>query len=266
MQRLARAALPLVLLIALVVIAGFLVEDSRAELENQVFTSRGDRLRMVVPRGWRATDHPTYPGLLLWMMRTQPPGQIVLTSEAFTRALYCSWPLTCRSASETPTNKYACALRAKLQQQRLRVGPTQAGPKENEAAGIPSIWFEYDDGKRFLRQAIAVTHDRAISLVLSAPTLEARSTHVRAFDQALRTLHLLSAAEAAPPGSDAALALAANDGIVVDAIVAPKPPAPDAPPPTDAGAILDGATPTTNAVTFESAPAPKIEPVGPCPK
>jgi hypothetical protein len=143
---------------------------------------------------------------------------------------------------------------------------TQAGPKENETAGIPSIWFEYDDGKRFLRQAIAVTNDRAISLVLSAPTLEARSTHVRPFDQALRTLRLLSAAEAAPPGSDAALALAANDGIVVDAVEAPTPPALDAAPPTDAGAILDGATPMTNAVTFESAPAPKIEPVGPCPK
>jgi hypothetical protein len=265
MQRLARIALPLGLLIAIILIAGFLVEDSRAELENQVFTSRGDRLRIVVPRGWRATDHPTYPGLVLWMMRTQPPGQIVLSSEAFTRALYCSWPITCRSASDTPTNKYACALREKLQAQRLRVGPTQAGPKENEAAGISSIWFEYDDGKRFLRQAIAVTNDRAISLVLSAPTLEARSTHVRPFDQALRTLRFLSAAEAAPPGSDAALALAANDGVVVDTIAPPAPPA-DGPPPTDAGAILDGAKPTTNTVTFESAPAPKIEPIGPCPK
>lgn len=263
MQRLARAAVPLALLTAIGLGARFLVEDSRAELENLVFTSRGDRLRMIVPRGWRATDHPTYPGLLLWMMRTQPPGQIVLSSEAFTRELYCSWPITCRAASDTPTNKYACALRAKLQAQRLRVGPTQAGPKENEAAGIPSIWFEYDDGKRFLRQAIAVTNDRAISLVLSAPTTEARSTHVRPFDQALRTLRVLSAAEAAPPGSDAALALGdglANDGAAADVAVAPVD---GTPPPGDAGAILDGAT---NGPAFESAPAPKIEPVGPCPK
>ena len=158
------------------------------------------------------------------------------------------------------TNKYACALRAKLQAQRLRVGPTQAGPKENEAAGIPSVWFEYDDGKRFLRQAIAVTNDRAISLVLSAPTNEARSAHVRPFDQALRTLRLLSAAEAAPPGSDAALAIVDDSGDAVVAVTTP-----DATP-SDGGAILDGATPTTNVVTFESAPAPKIEPVGACPK
>ena len=258
MQRLARAALPLALLIAITAIATVLVEDSRAELDNQVFTSRGDRLRMVVPRGWRATDHPTYPGLLLWMMRTQPPGQIVLSSESFTRDLYCSWPATCRAAADTITNKYACALRAKLQTQRLRVGPTQAGPKENEAAGIPSVWFEYDDGKRFLRQAIAVTTDRAISLVLSAPSLEARSAHVRPFDQALRTLRLLSAAEAAPLGTADALTLVDASG---DAIATP----PDAAPPIDSGAILDGAAPT-QAVTFESAPAPKIDPIGPCPK
>lgn len=259
MRRLARLALPLGLLIALAALATFLVEDSRAELENQVFTSRADRLRLIVPRGWRATDHPTYPGLLLWMMRTQPPGQIVLTSEAFTRELYCSWPVTCRAATDTPTQKYACALRAKLQLQRIRVGPTQAGPKENEAAGIPSVWFEYDDGKRFLRQAIAVTNDRAISLVLSAPSLEARSTHVRAFDQALRTLRLLSAAEAAPPGSDAALTLVDDAG---DAIVATT--TPDAST-LDGAAILDGAAPTSG-VTFESAPAPKIEAIGPCTK
>lgn len=257
MQRLARAALPLALLIAIGSIATFLVEDSAAELDNQVFTSRGDRLRMVVPRGWRATDHPTYPGLLLWMMRTQPPGQIVLSSEAFTRELYCSWPVACRAATDTITNKYACALRAKLQTQRLRVGPTQAGPKENEAAGIPSVWFEYDDGKRFLRQAIAVTADRAISLVLSAPSLEARSAHVRPFDQALRTLRLLSAAEVAPPGTADALAVVVDDA----GDAAP----PDAAPPIDSGAILDGAAPT-QAVTFESAPAPKIDPIGPCPK
>ena len=67
--------------------------------------------------------------------------------------------------------------------------------------------------------------------------------------------------EAAPPGSDAALALA-NDGSVLDTVVAA--PA-DAPPPVDAGVILDGAAPTS-AVSFESAPAPKVEAVGPCPK
>jgi hypothetical protein len=257
MQRLARLAIPIAMLAALAIAGGLLAGESRAELENQVFTSRSDRLRLIVPRNWRATDHPTYPGLLLWMMRTQPPGQIVLASEAFTRELYCSWPAACRAAIDTPTNKYACALRAKLQEQKLRVGPTQAGPKENAAAGIPSVWFEYDDGKRFLRQAIAVTRDRAISLVLSAPTQEARAAHVRPFDQTLRTLQILSAAEAAAPSGSTVIADAAtSDDALADA------PAP--PPPADAG--LDGGSPAEIKAAFESAPAPKIDPVGPCPK
>lgn len=250
MRRLATAAFPLALLVALVVAFAFVVGDSRAELENQVFTSRSDRLRMVVPRGWRATDQPSYPGLVLWMMRTQPRGQIVLTSESFTRELYCSWPPACRATPDTPTAQYACALRTRLQLQRMRVGPTQAGPKENEASGLPSVWFEYDDGKRYLRQAVAVSGDRAVSLVLSAPNVDARSSHGRAFDQTLRTLRLLTAAETAPAGPpDAGIVVGDPDAGVLDASTLPA----DAVAP-DAGAM------------FESAPAPKIEAVGPCPK
>ena len=248
MQRLRRAAFPLALVAALGLAVVFLVGDSAAELENLVFTSRADHLRLIVPRGWRASDQPSYPGLLLWMARSQPPGQIELTAEAFTRELYCSWPVTCRTSHEGLPSKYACALRPKLEAQHLKVGPVQAGPKDNEAAGLPSIWFEYDDGKHFLRQAIAFSTDRAISLVLSAPTGAARATHARAFEQALRTLHLLSAEETArAEGIDAAIA-----GAPIDAS------------PADSGALADGAM-LDAGVLFESAPAPKISPVGPCP-
>jgi hypothetical protein len=48
MRRLASAAIAIALLGVLVL--AFLVEKSQAELENQVFISRADRLRMVVPR------------------------------------------------------------------------------------------------------------------------------------------------------------------------------------------------------------------------
>jgi hypothetical protein len=240
-------------LVGLLVLAAsrFLVGESAADLENQVFTSRTDRIRMVVPRGWRATDQPSYPGLVLWMMRTQPPGQIVLTSEAFTRELYCSWPIACRTSHESTASKYACALRGKLQNQRMRVGPVQPGPKDNEASGLPSVWFEYDDGKKFLRQAISLgAADRAVSLVLSAPSNEARAAHVRAFEQALRTLRTVSAEEAAAslPAVDGGVAPPVPiDGVLADA----------GPAPVDAS--LDG------GVTFESAPAPREAPIGPCP-
>src|SRR5512147_1082274 len=129
MQRFRRAAFPLALAAALGLAAGVLVEDSAAELDNLVFTSRADRLRLIVPRGWRASDQPSYPGVLLWMARSQPQGQIQLTVEAFTRALYCSWPVTCRTSHDPLPSRYACALRPKLEAQHLKVGPVQAGPK-----------------------------------------------------------------------------------------------------------------------------------------
>lgn len=213
-----------------------LVGESHAELENQVFTSRAHRLGIVVPRGWRATDQPSYPGVLLWMMRSQPPGEIVLTSEAFTRELYCSWPVTCRTSSDSLADKFACALKAKLQTQRMHVAHVQPGPRENVAAGLPSVWFEYDDGRRFLRQAVAIGRDRAVSLILSAPSAETRAAHVRSFEQALRTLRALTPEESAPP----AAAPATIDAGVADASAGP-------------------------AQMYESAPAPRVEPVGPCP-
>lgn len=240
MSRSFAALIAFVLLCTMAIGASVLVgDDAHAELENSVFTSRANRLRMVVPRGWRATDQPSYPGLLLWMMRSQPPGQIVLTAEAFTREKYCAWPIACRTSPESLSSKYACALRARLQTQRMQVGPVQAGPKDNEAVGLPSVWFEYDDGRSFLRQAVAVGGDRLVTLVLSTPTNDARAAHVRPFEQALRTLRPLTTDEASTIEPDAAPA-----------------------PPIDAGAPADA---TTIDAGFESAPAPKINPVGPCP-
>ncbi len=247
----------------------FLVGESSAELENpgrdtepRVFTSARDRIRMVVPRLWNATDQSTYPGLILWMMRNQPPAQVALTAEAFTRELYCSWPLQCRATQEPLTARFACALRTKLAAQRLRVGPTQPGPKENEAAGIPSAWFEYEDGKRFLRQAVALTPDRAFSLVMSAPSTEARAAHARAFEQMLRTLRPLTPDEVAVAAAAASSSAAKIDGSIGGA----APVATDAAPLTpDAAPIATDAALPDAGVTFGSSPATKIDPVGPCP-
>jgi hypothetical protein len=167
----------------------------------------------------------------------------VLTAETFTRELYCSWSINCRNQT-TNTARYACALREQLTKQRMRVGPTQLGPKENDAAGLPSVWFEYDDGKRFLRQAVAVTDARAISLVLSAPSNEARAAHVRPFDQALRTLQLLTAE------------VRADRRRCGDA---------DCRSPRDASTLLADGASLDAGVMFQSAPVPKLSPIGPCP-
>jgi hypothetical protein len=257
-----------VLVLALAVGASLLVgSGANAELENQVFTAKAEKLRVVVPRGWRATDQPSYPGLLLWMMRDQPEGRIVLTSEPFTRDVYCSWPVRCQMSHDALPAKLACALGAKLAQQRLHVGPVEAGPKENEEAGLPSVWFEYDDGKHFLRQAVAIDEDRVVSLVLSAPSAEARNAHVRAFEQALRTLRPLNAAElgaiaaASSAGSGSAVAImigSAGSGSAGSAAEGSGS--------GSGSAIIAPPEPATIArqVGFSSAPPPKLEPVGPC--
>ncbi len=241
----------LVLALGVLALIGLAIGTSTvdAELENQIFTSNTHRVRLVVPRGWRATDQPSYPGMMLWMLRDQPRGTMVLTAEPFTRTVYCSWPPVCRAGTDPLPAKLACALRAKLEAERLRVGPIQAGPKENELAGMPSVWFDIENGKQFLRQAVALGEDRVVSLTLTASSAEARNAHVRAFEQALRTLRPLTLEElgtALPAPEQVMMQLVDDAGVA------------------DAGVRVDAAP--TGAVTFESAPAPKINPVGPCAK
>jgi len=282
-----------------------------AELENSIYTSKTDRLRLVVPRGWRATDQPSYPGLLLWMMRSEPEGRIVLTSEPFTRDVYCSWPVRCQMSHDALPAKLACALGSKLATQGMHVGPVQAGPKENEDAGLPSVWFEYDDGRHFLRQALAIDADHVVSLVLSASSTEARNAHVRAFEQALRTLRPLTSEEmgalagssAAPAGSAAtpagsaapkagsaaapaagatapvgSAAAAVGSAAAAGSATRPVTPAGSAstPPPAasgsavvvavDAGVLVDAPPASAGSAMFISAPAPRLDPIGPCPR
>jgi hypothetical protein len=212
-----RARIAIAASVTVIVVGGAL----HADLENHVFTSRAMNVRVAVPRGWRESDAPSYPNVLLWMMRGD--AKIVMTAEPLTHELYCSWPVMCRAGHDlsTLTQRYACALRDKLQRDHhMRVGLIEAGPKENADAGLPSVWFEFDDGTHFLRQAVAVADDddRAVGLVLETGTNDLRAGSVRSFEQALRTLRPLSSEElaatpAAPIGSD----LPRDGGGIVDA-------------------------------------------------
>jgi len=232
---------------SVLVLAIAIAVDARADLENQVYTSKTDQLQIVVPRGWRATDQPTYPGISLSMMHDEPEAHIVLTAEPFTRKAYCSWPIECRTSHDALPVKLACALRKKLGRDfHMRdVGPTQAGPRENEANGLPTVWFEYDDGHHFFRQAVALTEDRIVTLLLSTESADSRTSYVRAFEQALRTLKPLEQEEAPQPGPTAA--------------------PPDAGVPVDGGVLPDASVaPAATPGTFSSAPASKVNPVGSC--
>ena len=187
---------PLVAAILVGGVIAMIALPSDATLEGQVFTSDTHRLRMTAPRGWRPSDQPTYPGVLLWMRRSKPPGLMLLTSETIDDEAYCSWPAQCRQQSELLAAQYACALAARLEHIGFKVGPVQTGPRDGE---LSSVWFEYEDGKKFMRQGVATDEARAHTLILSTSSSQQRGNHVRAFDQALRSMHPLAEEEVAPP-------------------------------------------------------------------
>jgi hypothetical protein len=259
LPRLARA------LGALAVLGGALLPAvGRAELDAQVFTSAAHRLRVTVPKGWRASELPSYPGVLLWMLRSQPEARILLGSEPLTHDLFCSWPEACRTLAQPLASRYACAVRAELERHNMLLGPAQAGPKENVAIGLPSVWFEFTDGRNFARQALAADERRVVSLVLSTRSAADRGNHVRAFDQALRSLRQLSEDEVRPAASKPS---AAGDAAAAEpGRAAPGAPSGAAPAPNGAAPALDGAAPALAAETAPTSVAmPPLDLSRPCP-
>jgi hypothetical protein len=218
--------------LGLAVLAGALFAGGAvalAELDNQLFTSKAHRIKLTVPKGWRPSELPSYPGIALWMLRSQPEGRIVVGAEPLRQELFCSWPQKCRELQHPMAVRYACALRERLESQGFLVGPDQSGPKENLDAKLQSVWFDFTDGKRYVRQAIAGNERRVVSIALSTGSASDRATHVRAFEQALRSLRELSEAEARTTPDDPAPAPAASSSSSSSST--PPPPEPVTPPP-----------------------------------
>lgn len=209
-----------------VVVFVLLRPGAEAGLDGEVYTSREANIRMVVPRGWRVSDLPTYPGVLLWMARTNPPGRMLLTVDTIDRDARCAWPRACRDGARPLAEQMACALAARVEAAGFRPGPVQSGR---------TPWFDYEDGKRWLRQAVLMSGSRAVTLILSASSLADRANHARSFDRAIRSLRPLTASEAAAvaPVIDASLPL---DGGLVPATSADGGP--------DGGPVGDGGVPS----------------------
>jgi len=204
--------------VAIVVVGLQLGPGAEATLDGDVFTSRDANVRMVVPRGWRVSDLPNYPGVLLWMVRTSPPGVMLLTVDTIDRDLRCSWPPRCRAAGTPLADQVACGLAARLGETGFRVGEVQPGR---------APWFDYEDDRRWLRQAVLVAGRSAVTLILSAQSAADRSSQARAFDRALRSLRPLTASEAAAAAvaeaaRDAGVAAAGDGGAVAPADTGPS--------------------------------------------
>src|SRR5215213_9109095 len=134
----ARAPRAVWLLVVVALVPLLLVlSRASASLEGEVFTSREANVRMVVPRGWRVSDLATYPGILLWMARTKPPGLMLLTVDTIDTPARCAWPEACRTGGRPLAEQMACALSARLVEGGFKTGPVQGGR---------TPWFDYEDG------------------------------------------------------------------------------------------------------------------------
>src|SRR5262245_55925347 len=231
-----KRALALAMLVAALAVLAEAIAHRSAEatLDDDVFTSREADVRMVAPRGWRVSDTPSYPGVLLWMNRSKPPGQMLLTVEDISAASRACWPKECGHDATVPD--FVCVLSSRLHGAGFTVGPIEDGR-----------WFDYQlgkDAKRFLRQGVVVLGHHAFTLILAAPTAGDRATHAREFDRALRSLRPLSSAG---PEGGAAGAPAEGAGATDDATLSPGAPAPGETTDAAGADVQSGASPRASA-------------------
>ena len=239
-----------------------IAEQADATIENQVVSSKDANVRVGIPRGWRASDQPSYPGVLLWMRKSKPPGLILLTSEFIDDDAYCAWPTACRDVDATLAAKYGCALATSLERTGFHVGAQQAGPRASDDPTLDSIYFDFDDGKKWLRQAIVTDGARAHSLILTAPSQSQRTSQLRAFEQVLRTLHPINstAASAVPPEVDSPSEVPLDGGLLVqlDAAALHDAGARDAGVPGDAGPTPEQSAAMIHSRLTRRCPTPTV--------
>ena len=134
------------------------------------------------------------PGSLLWMMRSQPEGKIVLTAEAVhARALLLVAGRVPHEPRVDCPAKFACALRQKLHGAAacasVRSRPV---PRRTRRPGYRRCGSSTTTASTSFARPSRSREDRAISLVLSTDVERRAREHVRAFEQALRTLRPLT--------------------------------------------------------------------------
>ena len=172
------------------------LQAPRAQVvENQLFRDDKNGVALSVPRGWRASTQPIYPGVALWMSRSQPAATLFVSIEPTTQALVCSWPKPCRAPGNSLAATYACAVRDTVQRMRSQATASGRGGREASDAGFDAQWLEYQNGQRFVRHAIFMNSQRAVSIVLATTSFDARATHTRTFEQMLRTVRTFTPTE-----------------------------------------------------------------------
>ena len=173
-----RVATALAAFIAICAIA--LPFSSPAEVDGDRFRSAEWRVRMTAPKNWQISEQTSYPNVLLWMVRRNPRGKMLLSAE--------------KQPDKTDSLEYATRTAKVLE----ALGFTVRQPQHHSATG--AYWIDFDncpapdngcEGKMFLRQAFLVANGNGYALTLSAPDARTRGKHLRAFDYALRSIRIL---------------------------------------------------------------------------
>jgi hypothetical protein len=162
--------------------------SSRANIDGDSFQRElwGWTVSMRAPKNWSPSEERSYPSILLWLVRRDPPGKMLLSAEQLEDT---------NSASDYAehTTKLLEAL-----------GFTVRKPQLHAQTG--AYWIDFDNGEVYLRQAFLVIGDVGYALTLSARNSRTRGQHLRAFDFALRSIKIkrgkpiqkLPAADAGP--------------------------------------------------------------------
>jgi hypothetical protein len=159
---------------AAALIALLSIRSAGAQVEGDRFESQEWGIRISAPIHWRMSAQTSYPSVLLWMHRINPPGKMLLSAE--------------RLAGQSTSVQYAERIKEQLTDRGYQVRK----PQLHAATG--AFWIEFDDGKTFFRQALLVSGDIGYALTLAASGEHTRSQHLRAFDYALRSIEKIDIA------------------------------------------------------------------------
>lgn len=145
-----------------------------ADLDGGNYKSDEWNVRVRSPKGWQVSDHSTYPGVLLWMLRHEPNARMLFSAEK----------LATKTDYRKNTQTYATEIAKRLES----LGYTVRAPQLHSATG--AYWMDFDDGKSFIRQAVLIPKDKnfAYTLTMSADDALIRSQLLRVFDYSLRSI------------------------------------------------------------------------------
>lgn len=145
---------------------------ARADIDGDSFQREqwGWRVSLTSPKNWIPSEDRSYPSIVLWMVRRDPPGRILLSAEQLDEV------------ADAPA--YAKKTAALLE----KIGFSVRAPQLHSQTG--AYWIDFDNGKVYLRQAFLVVGGIGYVLTLSASSSRVRGQHLRAFDGALRSIKI----------------------------------------------------------------------------